>query len=136
MNIMDELRSIRALQKSINLDIEKDRLYAAQIGISTSCMRETGSRAHKEQDILGQQVSKMLDSRVELNARIMACEARKQAVEFKMLQLTPKQYNLMRLRYFDGKKWPDVAREVGYEVRECFYIHTEAIEVLERGIIE
>ena len=53
------------------------------------------------------------------------------AIEKKIEVLEPLERDLIRCRYFNGLKWEEVQKEVGYAQRQTRRIHDRAIEKLE-----
>lgn len=53
------------------------------------------------------------------------------AIENEIESLDPIERDLIRCRYFNGLKWEEVQKEVGYAQRQTRRIHDRAIEKLE-----
>ena len=67
-------------------------------------------------DILVTKLSKLVDFQIEIEEAIDTLESADRL--------------LMRLRYIDGKKWDDIADEMGYSIQRVWQIHSSALKKL------
>ena len=67
-------------------------------------------------NILITKLSKLVDFQIEIEEAIDTLESADRL--------------LMRLRYIDGKKWDDIADEMGYSIQRVWQIHSSALKKL------
>lgn len=126
-NTMQELREIRLLMLEIEKDRERLLRLREQIGFATSGIRESSSRGAANPDLMAEQVSRLVDIERELFYKVAGAEVRVSDAEKKLDALQGAQRLVLRLRYFEGYDWRQVARTMHYTPRRCMQIHEEGV---------
>jgi DNA-directed RNA polymerase specialized sigma24 family protein len=85
---------------------------------------------------LSGQVARLIDLQDAVAARIAACESRIAHAVQAVDALPGAQRIVMRLRYFEGYGWQQVARAMHYTIRRCLQFHNEAERMLEAAFLD
>ena len=75
-------------------------------------------------------VSKIADLEAVRGPKAVELMELRRGVKIAMSRLEPTERRLIRLRYFDGLPWEEVAEELGYSVSHTFRIHQKIFKIL------
>jgi len=127
----DELREYRSLKTELGqLNDEKTRLRS----IAENCVRSMGQiKTSSGHDPLPGIMDKLSEVDEKLLPRLKKSADMLVRIETSIDGLPAQERVLIRAYYIEGKRWEQVADEVGYSVRQIHYIHGNALRKIGRG---
>ena len=127
--IADDLRDLPALAEDVrNYQERMARLRAAAEGLTRQMHH--GSPGTAVHDRMAELVSKLTDLELGLAEKVIAREMTIGAVEQAVEALPEAQRRVLQLRYFEGKRWREVAKAMCYSDRRCLQLHEAGMNAL------
>ena len=129
--IINDLKAYRAKQLELEMLEEKvERLNAQRERITSVLDQAGGVKSSVKNDKLLRDLVKLIDLESEINDILLY-----QAEEFVKLNkaieiLNPNEQIIIRLYYFEGLKWKEVAKKTYYSEVSCWRIQTKSLEKL------
>ena len=121
------LRQYQFLVKEIEqLEEEKLRLSASLVGAVNITDMPHGSR--KVEDRMAEVAVKMSDIAQMIADKLNQLYDLRQQIEQAIEELEPRERVLMRERYIEGKKWEQIAVDMGYCYMQICRIHGEILK--------
>lgn len=135
MGIKEELKELRVISKIIdskNRQLSQlKRYYTTLQGIDYSKEKLSGGLKCDFTDT----VNKIIVLEKEITADIDALADKKQEMDkFVKNVLTGTEYLIIQMRYFEEKKWEEIALKINHEYRYTLKLHGKALQKLKKTL--
>lgn len=138
MNAKTYLQQIKLYDTHIKNKLEEVADLRAMIMHITSTLRPDGGTAKGgASDKVGNTVAKIVDMEAEINTAIDRFVDLKREIS-KTLDLIndSDELRLLHLRYFQYMQWEEISVEMGYTYRNVCYIHSRALQSVDKLLAE
>lgn len=130
--MLQELTQYKDIKKEItHIEEQLATLESRLMSPRTPILSDMPSSPSHNQTQLEDGVIKLTELREKYTMMLSNLCEQQLAIEKKIEVLEPLERDLIRCRYFNGLKWEEVQKEVGYAQRQTRRIHDRAIEKLE-----
>lgn len=135
MSIKDELKELRVISKIIDSKERQlsqlKRYYTTIKGFDYSREKFNGGQKQDFTDT----VNKIIDLENEITKDIDELIDRKNKMnEFIKFTLSGNEYIVIQMRYFEDKKWEEIALKVNHEYRYTLKLHGKALQKLKKTL--
>ena len=137
-NAKEYLDQVRLLDTQIKNKLDEIADLRSMIMHITSTLRPDGGfPSGGASDKVGNTVSKIVDLEQEVNASIDKFVDMKREISKTIEQLKdPDESRLLHLKYFKYMIWEEIAIEMGYTYRNVCYIHSRALQSVNKLLEE
>ncbi len=118
MLTIDDLKNVRRQKLRIAALEERIERLRSRAEYNQRQLGECG-RSDPTRDRLAEYAAEMDELERELTGEMIALEKQLAFVDAELAKLPENQEKLLRLRYFEGCKWYDIATKVNYSERHC-----------------
>lgn len=134
MNAKEYLQQIELYDTQIKNKLDEIADLRSMIMHITSTLRpDGGSPSGGVADRVGNTVAKIVDLEAEVNASVDRFVDLKREISKTIEQVeNPDELRLLYLRYFKYMPWEEIALEMGYTYRNVCYMHSRALQSLNR----
>lgn len=128
---IDTLKSCRSITFEIELIEERlTRLRSAMERATSILQVKGGNNGSQVADKIGDQTAKYIDlEETHINA-LIALEAEISSISNEINKLPDNQQKIMKLRYFKGLSWKEIAKRTNYTQDHCIRLQKSALELI------
>ena len=127
------LRRYRKAAKLEKIKLEEVERYRTEAAHITQVLSPVPGGAGDGQ-ALPRSVERIMDALQEANAQVLECQNVRKDIETVLAQTEDAlDYEILYLRYIDGKKWEPIASKVGIDVSRVYRRHKCAVKALRIG---
>ena len=124
------LRRYRKAAKLEKIKLEEVERYRTEASHVTRVLSPVPGGAGDGQE-LPRAVERIMDALQEANAQVLECQNVRKDIETVLAQTEDMlDYEILYLRYIDGKKWGPIASKVGIDVSRVYRRHKCAVKAL------
>lgn len=124
-----ELNGIRYIDIEIDIMLREVERLRALLDVASTGLTAERVQSTRRGDIIPRTVAKIIDLEQQINGYIDQLVDRKAQAEYKLARVSDEtQRNIIKLRYFEGKRWEDIAEEMDYSLPWVYRLHDRALK--------
>ncbi len=129
MTVKEYLGQAYRLDQRINSKLEQVSSLNDLATTATSTLTGMPKNPNRATSTMADAIGKIIDLQAEINADIDALIDLKREIVAAIKSVINKEYQtLLELRYLCFKSWEQIAVDMGYTVRNIYYLHSEALQ--------